>query len=101
MQFNLIEYNEFALVIPRDTNSMVEEFMLLANIATAQKTLEEFPDCACLRRHPAPPVTNYEPLIKAAETKVRGYRLYFDDGLVHNEWMNIYFTEFHTFVHNQ
>lgn len=49
---------------------MVEEFMLLANIATAEKTLEDFPDCAMLRRHPCPPVTNFEPLIKAAKSKV-------------------------------
>ncbi|KAK3086411.1 hypothetical protein FSP39_018074 [Pinctada imbricata] len=53
----------------RDTNSMVEEFMLLANVSTAQKTLEEFPDCACLRRHPSPPHSNFDPLIKAAESK--------------------------------
>jgi exoribonuclease R len=54
----------------RDTNSMVEEFMLLANVATAEKTLREFPNCAMLRRHPAPPPSNFEPLIKAAESKV-------------------------------
>lgn len=58
------------LMIYSDTNSMVEEFMLLANIYTAQKTLEEFPQCAVLRRHPAPPQSNYEPLIKVAEAKV-------------------------------
>jgi exosome complex exonuclease DIS3/RRP44 len=57
-------------MIYSDTNSMVEEFMLLANIYTAQKTLEEFPQCAVLRRHPAPPQSNYEPLIKVAEAKV-------------------------------
>ncbi|XP_064637468.1 exosome complex exonuclease RRP44-like [Lineus longissimus] len=53
----------------RDTNSMVEEFMLLANISTAEKTLAEFPDCAILRRHPAPPISNFEPVIKAAALK--------------------------------
>ncbi|XP_041376230.1 exosome complex exonuclease RRP44-like [Gigantopelta aegis] len=53
----------------RDTNSMVEEFMLLANISVAKKTLEEFPDCACLRRHPSPPPSNFEPLLKAASSK--------------------------------
>lgn len=53
-----------------DTNSMVEEFMLLANISTAERTLLEFPNCACLRRHPCPPITNYDPLIKAAASKV-------------------------------
>lgn len=49
----------------RDTNSMVEEFMLLANISVAEKILAEFPDCAMLRRHPEPPQSNFEPLIKA------------------------------------
>ncbi|XP_056008572.1 exosome complex exonuclease RRP44-like isoform X2 [Ostrea edulis] len=53
----------------RETNSMVEEFMLLANVATAQKTLKEFPDCSCLRRHPCPPPSNFDPLIKAAQSK--------------------------------
>jgi exosome complex exonuclease DIS3/RRP44 len=50
---------------------MVEEFMLLANISVAEKILEEFPDCALLRRHPAPPASNFEPLTKVAEPKVR------------------------------
>lgn len=56
----------------RETNSMVEEFMLLANISVAEKILEEFPECAMLRRHPEPPVSNFEPLVKA------GYKLGFD-----------------------
>ena len=49
---------------------MVEEFMLLANISVAEKILKEFPNCACLRRHPAPPVSNYDPIIKVAKSKV-------------------------------
>lgn len=53
----------------RETNSMVEEFMLLGNISVAQKILKEFPDCACLRRHPAPPLSNYEPIINVAKSK--------------------------------
>lgn len=57
----------------RETNSMVEEFMLLANVSTAQKTLQEFPDCSCLRRHPCPPPSNFDPLIKAAQSK--GFRI--------------------------
>lgn len=48
-----------------ETNSMVEEFMLLANISVAEKILEDFPDCAMLRRHPTPPATNFDPLVKA------------------------------------
>uniref|UniRef100_A0A182N1Q5 Protein DIS3 homolog n=1 Tax=Anopheles dirus TaxID=7168 RepID=A0A182N1Q5_9DIPT len=50
-----------------ETNSMVEEFMLLANVSVAEKIEREFPECAMLRRHPCPPQTNYEPLVKAAQ----------------------------------
>lgn len=50
-----------------ETNSMVEEFMLQANISVAEKILEDFPDCAMLRRHPQPPQTNFEPLVKAGK----------------------------------
>ncbi|XP_077277827.1 exosome complex exonuclease RRP44-like protein Dis3 [Temnothorax americanus] len=53
----------------RETNSMVEEFMLLANISVAEKILAEFPECAMLRRHPEPPQSNFEPLIKAAKNQ--------------------------------
>jgi exosome complex exonuclease DIS3/RRP44 len=49
----------------RETNSMVEEFMLLANVSVAEKIEKEFPEHAMLRRHPVPPQTNFEPLIKA------------------------------------
>lgn len=49
----------------RETNSMVEEFMLLANISVAEKIEKEFPEFAMLRRHPTPPQTNFDPLIKA------------------------------------
>lgn len=54
-----------------ETNSMVEEFMLLANISVAEKILAEFPDCAMLRRHPEPPMSNFDPLVKAARHLVR------------------------------
>ncbi|XP_053471180.1 exosome complex exonuclease RRP44 isoform X2 [Ictalurus furcatus] len=53
----------------KDTNSMVEEFMLLANISVAQKIYEEFSECALLRKHPAPPPSNYDILIKAAKSR--------------------------------
>lgn len=52
-----------------ETNSMVEEFMLLANISVAQKIYDEFSECALLRKHPAPPPSNYEILSKAAKSK--------------------------------
>lgn len=57
--------------IGRETNSMVEEFMLLANISVAKKIHEEFSEHALLRKHPAPPPSNYEILVKAAKSKVR------------------------------
>ena len=56
-----------------ETNSMVEEFMLLGNISVAERTLQEFPDCALLRRHPAPPPSNYDPIVKAARDRVRQF----------------------------
>ncbi|CAK7199257.1 exosome catalytic subunit dis3 [Sporothrix eucalyptigena] len=45
-----------------DTNSLVEEFMLLANIAVATKIYESFPQTALLRRHATPPKTNFDEL---------------------------------------
>ena len=42
------------------TNSLVEEFMLLANISVARKIFDAFPQTAMLRRHAAPPSTNFE-----------------------------------------
>ncbi|GMM54769.1 exosome catalytic subunit [Maudiozyma humilis] len=44
------------------TNSLVEEFMLLANISVARKIFDAFPQTAMLRRHAAPPSTNFETL---------------------------------------
>ncbi|CAA21102.1 exosome 3'-5' exoribonuclease subunit Dis3 [Schizosaccharomyces pombe] len=45
-----------------ETNSLVEEFMLLANISVAQKIYDAFPQTAVLRRHAAPPLTNFDSL---------------------------------------
>ncbi|KAK6018644.1 RNB-like protein [Ostertagia ostertagi] len=50
-----------------DTHSMVEEFMLLANISVAEKILAEYPDCAMLRRHPVPTEASYKPLIEVTQ----------------------------------
>merc|ERR1719430_1225958 len=62
--------------VPRETNSMVEEFMLAANISAAKRIYEAFPDCAMLRRHPAPPPSNFDPLVKAA--RQQGYEIFVD-----------------------
>ncbi|XP_066157752.1 exosome complex exonuclease RRP44 [Euwallacea fornicatus] len=61
-----------------ETNSMVEEFMLLANISVAQKILKDFPDCAMLRRHPTPPAINFDPLVKAG--RHLGFDIKIDSG---------------------
>ena len=61
-----------------ETNSMVEEFMLAANISSAKKIFEEFPDCAMLRRHPEPPVSNFDSLVKAG--KQQGFEIKIDCG---------------------
>ncbi|GMK57604.1 hypothetical protein CspeluHIS016_0404380 [Cutaneotrichosporon spelunceum] len=45
-----------------ETNSLVEEFMLLANISVARKIQDAYPATAVLRRHPPPPKTNFEAL---------------------------------------
>ena len=45
---------DVALYETRDTNSMVEEFMLLANVSVAEHLLRAYPQFALLRRHPEP-----------------------------------------------
>lgn len=57
-----------------DTNSLVEEFMLLANISVASRIYEAYPQTALLRRHGAPPKTNFEELQSQLKTK-RGMEL--------------------------
>lgn len=52
-----------------DTNSLVEEFMLLANISVARKIYESFPQTALLRRHAAPPKANFEELANQLKAK--------------------------------
>eukprot|EP00088_Acartia_fossae_P011168 TRINITY_DN15618_c0_g1_i4.p1 TRINITY_DN15618_c0_g1~~TRINITY_DN15618_c0_g1_i4.p1 ORF type:complete len:992 (-),score=249.26 TRINITY_DN15618_c0_g1_i4:1-2976(-) len=64
--------------VMRETNSMVEEFMLAANISAATRIHQNFPDCAMLRRHPAPPASNFDPLVKAA--KQQGHEIIIDSG---------------------
>jgi len=60
------------------TMSMIEEFMLLANISVAEKTLLVYPDCAILRRHPIPTRFSFKPLIAIAEAC--GFPLNVDTG---------------------
>lgn len=58
-----------------ETNSLVEEFMLLANISVAGKIYSAFPQTALLRRHAAPPKTNFEELANQLKVK-RGLELH-------------------------
>ena len=51
-----------------DTNSMVEEFMLLANITVANKIWSHFPAIAMLRRHPEPDPGRWETLMQHLAT---------------------------------
>ena len=57
-----------------DTMSLVEEFMLLANTSVAAKIYSAFPQTAMLRRHGAPPKTNFEELGSQLKVK-RGLEL--------------------------
>ena len=59
------------------TNSLVEEFMLLANITVASKIYSAFPQTALLRRHAAPPSSNFEELTNQLQVK-RGFELHTD-----------------------
>ncbi|TQB68454.1 exosome catalytic subunit dis3 [Monascus purpureus] len=56
------------------TNSLVEEFMLLANITVASKIYSAFPQTAMLRRHATPPPQNFEELARQLSKK-RGMEL--------------------------
>ena len=50
---------------------LVQEFMLLANVSTADQIYRHFPQCAVLRRHPSPPPSNFEPLVRAVRACAR------------------------------
>jgi len=51
----------------KETNSLVEEFMLLANISTAKHILKHFPGFALLRRHPIPDKARFAKIQTVAE----------------------------------
>lgn len=57
-----------------ETNSLVEEFMLLANITVATKIQSVFPQTALLRRHASPPATNFADLSDQLK-RMRGMEL--------------------------
>ncbi|KAI9991819.1 hypothetical protein PInf_017190 [Phytophthora infestans] len=60
----------------RDTNALVEEFMLLANITVAKKIVRHFPTFSMLRRHPAPSKRQFDLL--CSQAKAVGVELHVD-----------------------
>jgi len=58
---------DVGMYVTRETNQMVEEMMLLANVSTAERILQAYPTAAMLRRHPIPEQKMFEPLLKAAK----------------------------------
>ncbi len=56
------------------TNSLVEEFMLLANTTVAKKIQSSFPQTALLRRHAAPPASNFADLNEQLK-RMKGFEL--------------------------
>lgn len=50
----------------RQTNALVEEFMLLANITVARKIVSVYPQFSMLRRHPPPSRRRFDELLAAA-----------------------------------
>lgn len=52
----------------RETNHLVEEFMLFANVTVARRIVDAYPLYACLRRHPPPSRRAFDELMAAADT---------------------------------
>lgn len=57
----------------KESNSMVEEWMLLANITVSKKILKHFPTLGVLRRHQPPSHDQFVPLLLSA--RVAGFEL--------------------------
>lgn len=51
----------------KESNSMVEEWMLIANITVAKKILRHYPTLSILRRHQPPSKQQFAPLLAAAQ----------------------------------
>jgi exosome complex exonuclease DIS3/RRP44 len=54
VNFETNTINDITMYKTFETNSLVEEFMLLANVYVADKIYKSYPSCAILRRHPLP-----------------------------------------------
>lgn len=54
VDFETNSINDISMYQTYETNQLVEEYMLLANVYVAQKIYNTYPSCAVLRRHPLP-----------------------------------------------
>lgn len=54
VDFHTNSINDISMYQTFETNSLVEEYMLLANVYVADKIYKSYPSCAVLRRHPSP-----------------------------------------------
>lgn len=59
--------NGFYPYVRKDSHKLIEEFMLLANVAVAEKIIAVFPDMAFLRCHPPPTTENCKVLQETLE----------------------------------
>ncbi len=53
-KYKLNEANQCVVHAPSDCDRLIEEYMLLANTAVAERLYQAFPQTALLRRHPEP-----------------------------------------------
>eukprot|EP00741_Cyanophora_paradoxa_P002860 tig00000640_g2776.t1 len=60
---------DMALYETKEANSLVEEFMLLANCSVAEKIVQHFPQCSVLRRHPPPFPHAFDQLVAACRRR--------------------------------
>ena len=65
-EINPTEINQYQLF---ETNKLVEEMMLFANITVGKRILRSYPSLCVLRRHPAPSASNFTSFIAKAKTK--------------------------------
>lgn len=57
----------YSLYVQRDSNKLIEEFMLLANMSVAEHIYKAFPAISMLRRHPPPQMKPLEDTVAMCE----------------------------------
>lgn len=64
LETDTLNPTDVALYQHKNTNFLVEEFMLLANVAVATKIVETYPAYSVLRRHESPKVKELEEFVR-------------------------------------